>query len=124
MRFDWLLGPLVPYILLVLGSLACLGICISTSIRMRRERRAMTRSQEFLGETVSALSAAVGEIRRENREPDIPPAPVLLAGLNLTKRTQALRMHRRGEAVSTIAAALESPRNEIELLLKLHGSVN
>jgi hypothetical protein len=44
--------------------------------------------------------------------------------LNLTKRAQALRMHRRGESVPTIAAALQSPHNEIDLLLKVHSYLN
>ena len=40
-------------------------------------------------------------------------------GLNLTKRAVALRMHRRGEPVASIATALETPANEIALLIKL-----
>jgi hypothetical protein len=39
--------------------------------------------------------------------------------LNLTKRAQALRMYRRGETVASIAAALQTPSTEIELLLKV-----
>jgi hypothetical protein len=45
-------------------------------------------------------------------------------GINLTKRAQALRMHRRGESIPTIAAALETPANEIALLLKVHVVTN
>lgn len=41
-------------------------------------------------------------------------------GMNLTKRTMALRMNRRGERPEQIAAALGLPRAEVELLLKLH----
>jgi hypothetical protein len=41
--------------------------------------------------------------------------------LNPTKRAQAPRMHRRGETPAGIAAALEAPSNEVELLLKLTG---
>jgi hypothetical protein len=33
-------------------------------------------------------------------------------------------MHRRGEPVSSIAAALETPANEIALLLKVHAITN
>ena len=41
------------------------------------------------------------------------------AGIN--PHLQALDMHRRGDSLSTIAAAVELPHNEIELLLKIHG---
>ena len=41
-------------------------------------------------------------------------------GLNLSKRSHALRMHRRGEGAEQIAAALELPRQEVDLLLKVH----
>ena len=48
------------------------------------------------------------------------PAPPSTLSLNLTKRTQALRMHRRGETIPSIAAALQAPLSEIDLLLKLN----
>ena len=40
--------------------------------------------------------------------------------LNLSRRAQALRMHRRGDSAEQIALALAVPRQEIELLLKVH----
>ena len=123
MHLEWILSPFTQYGLIALGLMACLGFCISTSLRVRRERCRMASAQEILGQTVSALSTAVDALRREPREPETynkvaPP------GLNLTKRAQALRMHRRGEALPTIAAALQSPQNEIELLLKVQSYLN
>jgi hypothetical protein len=40
--------------------------------------------------------------------------------VNLSKRGQVIRLSRRGESVDTIAAALDLPRREVELLLKVH----
>jgi hypothetical protein len=94
MTLDWILSPVTQYGVLAFGLMSCLGLCLSTSIRMR------------------ALSTALDQERR---------ATGACEGLNLTKRAQALRMHRRGEPLAAISAALQSPRNEIELLLKLHG---
>jgi hypothetical protein len=37
----------------------------------------------------------------------------------MTTRAKVLRMHRRGETTSTIAAALGAQQEEVELLLKL-----
>lgn len=56
------------------------------------------------------------------------PAPVLVsapprAGLNLAKRTQALRLHRHGNSAAQIASALELPVQEVELLLKIQRIV-
>jgi len=45
------------------------------------------------------------------------------SGFNLGKRTQALRLHRQGESAEKIAASLELPRQEVELLLKVHRIV-
>jgi hypothetical protein len=44
-------------------------------------------------------------------------------GLNLSKRSQALRMHRRGDDPEQIAVALEVPLQEVDLLLKVHQIV-
>ncbi len=54
-----------------------------------------------------------------------PPAgtPNYKAGLNLSKRSQALRMHRRGEPTEQIATALEIPHQEVELLIKVQRIV-
>jgi hypothetical protein len=45
------------------------------------------------------------------------------AGLNLGKRTQVLRMHRNGDAPDRIAATLEVPLQEVDLLIKVHRIV-
>ncbi len=47
--------------------------------------------------------------------------PPTQSGLNLNKRSQALQMHRRGDPPERIAAALSVPRNEVELLLRVHA---
>ena len=67
---------------------------------------------------------AFTEFREFQREPCFHrlrrrPKP----GLNLSKRSQALRMHRRGEAPEQIAEALELPLQEVDLLLKVHRIV-
>ena len=70
------------------------------------------------------LAACLQELRELQRGP-VPPsmaAPVK-PGLNLSKRSQALRMHRRGDAPEQIAAALELHLQEVDLLLKVHRIV-
>jgi len=57
-------------------------------------------------------------------ESSAPSEPVYVAapprsGLNISKRVQALRMMRRKEDVSHIAAALGVTRREVELLIRV-----
>ena len=72
----------------------------------------------------TSLEALAAQIHDLQSHPPAAVAPGLpKAGMNLNKRSQALRMHRRGEASDRIAAALELPRQEVELLIKVHRVV-
>jgi hypothetical protein len=51
------------------------------------------------------------------------PSPAIASDMNLNKRIQAVRMHRRGDRPEQIAAALSLPKNEVALLLKVHEVV-
>jgi hypothetical protein len=49
----------------------------------------------------------------------VPPTPPK-SGLNISRRTQVIRMLRRGDRPENIAASLHLPKGEVELLLKVH----
>jgi hypothetical protein len=74
-----------------------------------------------LREELDNLSAHVHDIQQQ------PPLTMVAStpksGLNMSKRSQALRMHRRGESSEQIASSLEIPLQEVELLLKVHRIV-
>lgn len=72
-------------------------------------------------QTIEALAAQIQDAQQQSRVMAVPAMPK--PGLNLTKRSQALRMHRRGDAPEQIATALEIPRQEVDLLLKVHKIV-
>jgi len=77
---------------------------------------------ESLREGQNSLGAELREIRQQQTPIAVastPPKP----GLNLTKRSQALRMHRRGDPPNRIAASLDIPLQEVDLLLKVHRIV-
>jgi hypothetical protein len=59
----------------------------------------------------------------EQQPPEAASPAVPRAGLNLCKRSQALRMHRQGDPPDRIAATLEVPLQEVDLLLKVHRIV-
>jgi DNA-binding NarL/FixJ family response regulator len=71
--------------------------------------------------TVESLAAQVRELQRTPAAPADAAAP--RAGFNVTKRSQALRLHRQGESADQIAASLQLPRQEVELLLKVQRIV-
>jgi hypothetical protein len=72
-------------------------------------------------DSVEALAAQLHDL--QNHPPVAPPPGLPKPGLNLSKRSHALRMHRHGEGAEQIAAALDLPRQEVELLLKVHRIV-
>ena len=92
------------------------------------ERRARAQTGQ-LGHTVEAVGKAVESLSEEVRGlRQHPPAATSdggapRPGLNLSKRSQALRMHRRGEPPEQIAATLAVSRQEVDLLLKVHRIV-
>lgn len=81
-----------------------------------------------LQSALQATEAKVAEVAAEARDRDPQPglsmySARLRPGLNLTTRSQVLRLHRHGESAENIARVLEVPRQEVDLLLKVHGIV-
>jgi hypothetical protein len=65
------------------------------------------------------------QLARVVQQAPAPPEPVCVpaparSGVNISKRVQAMRMFRRNEDVSTIAAAVGITRREAELLIRVH----
>jgi DNA-binding NarL/FixJ family response regulator len=65
------------------------------------------------------------ELREWSGERDAGrPAPVgwapEVAGVNLNRRGQVLRLRRRGRTVEEIASTLQMSRGEVELMVKVH----
>jgi len=52
-----------------------------------------------------------------------PLAVPVRSGINLSRRSQALRLYRRGETPEQIASSLMVPTGEVRLLLKVHRLV-
>jgi hypothetical protein len=64
------------------------------------------------------MNARLREAEERAASPGTPLPP--RRSVNLSKRSQVIRLSRRGEPVETIAATLDLPRREVELLLKVH----
>src|SRR5579872_2461414 len=116
-------GLFMSHTVEVFGVMALTGICLLYAFVMHVKVRDLARrGQErhrALENRVEQLASAAGQLRSQLEETARPASPAGLA-LNLSKRGQALRMRRRGENIETIQAALNIPRNELDLLLKVH----
>ena len=128
---EFMLQPLVFYVLLAAG----FGLCLYLFVTLKAEIRGLLRRCLEQRQQVQALESALGDARLavQSLETDlraverqtgmlVAPAPAR-SGLNLSKRTHVLRMHRAGQDSAGIAAAMALPRSEVELLIKVHRIV-
>jgi hypothetical protein len=105
----------------VLAGSAVSLFCVWRASAMLRARRSPADTAlELLEQKLDTLEQQVQSLRSAPPGPAPPPPR---PGFNLEKRSHALRMHRRGESPAQIAAALDLPLQEIDLLLKVHRIV-
>ncbi len=71
---------------------------------------------------INALAGRVTNLETEARE--FSPQATIRGGMNLNKRTQALRQYRLGQASGEIAKSLGMPKAEVDLLLKVHRLIS
>ena len=117
MNLDLLpLLALAPYAAVALGLTVTLVLFLSLKADMHR-----TAKRERL--RIDAVLARLQEAHPvAEREPVLVPASGV-TGLNLHRRVHALRLLRKGEDLSHIAAALGIPRHEVELLVRVQNFV-
>jgi hypothetical protein len=110
------------------GILTCLYLFVSlkreTAARRARCEARMARIEEALAALSERFEGQSAEWRDAAERANIFVAPAAPpSGLNLTRRSHALKMHRLGGAPEQIAKALGIPRNEVDLLLKVQKIV-
>ena len=91
--------------------------------RVQAVHRECEAALQAMTEVVDGLAGQLREARQHPPPPPAPPPAPPRPGLNLSKRSQALRMHRHGETPEQIGKVLEVPPQEIDLLLKVHRLV-
>jgi hypothetical protein len=128
---ECLLQPLVFYVLLAAGFGLCLYLFATLKAEIQcllrrslEERRHWQALESSLGEARLAVQSLETGLREVELQTGmlVAPAPAR-SGLNLSKRTQVLRMHRAGQDSAGIAAVLALPRSEVELLIKVQRIV-
>ena len=114
---------------LVLAGLAAslFGVfCMQRAIRVAAQRAETWHAEseaaiEAIRSEVEACARQLHEIRQDT--PKTAVFSLSKPGLNVSRRSQALRMHRRGDTPEQVASTLGVPLQEIELLLKIHRIV-
>jgi hypothetical protein len=120
-QLDWMLHPALTYAVIAAGLVLCVVLFVSLkrdmlSSEVRGQKRVsaleaeLAAKVELLDERWKELSQISGLL--------VAPAPPR-SGLNVNKRSQALRLSRRGETPREIATTLAIPQNEVELLVKV-----
>ena len=121
MDLNWITHPLTMYSLMAAGGLAALHLVVSTKRELSREQSLREEETSTLLQTLKALQKTVDQLQTEARERESWPAPTPPgAAMNLQRRSQALRMYRRGDDSQTIASALSLPHAQVALLEKVH----
>jgi hypothetical protein len=92
-----------------------------TDERVRARLEHLQGATAVLQKALDSQAAQLEDLRKEPTTAAQPAVP--RAGLNLSKRSQVLRMHRKGDPPDRIAVALQVPLQEVDLLLKVHRIV-
>ena len=105
----------------IVASAGVVCFCLFLSLKGEIRRLRSLLSNQDLKEKLEDVSVRLQEAE-ERAGMLVAPTP-LRNGLNLVKRSQVIRMSRRGERSENIAASLNLPRRQVELLLKVQGMV-
>jgi len=120
--------PLAPFLLIGIHSVLCLFFFLCLEHEMRIMKLRLERHQTAQQTSANELKAQVAELTARVLDTEertgvlVAPTPPR-SGLNLNKRSQVIRMSRRGEQAEKIAASLNLPQREVELLLKIYSRV-
>jgi len=111
-------------VLLAAGIALCAFLFLSLKQELRLLRKRHLEQTQLADHLARQLRSEIAHLKRVLVEVDgkasqlpqlSPPRPAM----NTTRRSQILRMNRRGERPDQIAAALGVPKGEIDLLLKI-----
>jgi hypothetical protein len=117
---EWrMMGHLIE----VCGMLSVAGACLLYAFVLHVKARSLAhlimKQREYFESRMERWAEEMQSLRADLSAEAMRP-PTGQQALNLNKRGQVLRMRRRGENPETIAAALGLPRNEVDLMLKVH----
>jgi hypothetical protein len=110
---GWALAE-APYVFVALGLIATLLLFWS----VKRDMQYQTWKQRRMLERITARLEEAAAHPETGSQP-LVIMPAVRSGFNINRRVQAMRLLRWGEDISHIAAALNVPRREVELLIRV-----
>jgi len=119
---------LVLHTLLAVGLGACVYLYLLAKNELRVAEKRSVKLHSAAEAELEKFRAELEVLRERLHETEenagllVAPQPAR-SGLNLGKRSQAIRLFRRGDKPGQIAAALNLPQREVELLVKVHRIV-
>ncbi|MBM3810699.1 MAG: hypothetical protein FJW20_03575 [Acidimicrobiia bacterium] len=123
------LFEVIPYLVftLALGLCVCLFILLKAEIHRKSARwdyakKEMEQSLQLLRLQIQRLQESLHTTVQEAALNQAPTTAPPRQAINLNRRVQVLRLHKRGERPDQIAAAVGIPQNEVELMLKLQAA--
>lgn len=119
-NLNWLTSPVAIYGAVAAMGWAALRLVVGCKLDLTREQQRMAAETEDLRATVKALEATVAELQADARERAAAVSYSTPHALNLHKRSDALRMYRRGSDQSSVAAAVGMPHAQVALLEKVY----
>ena len=128
MMLEWILHPLLLYAVLAVGMGLCLYLFCSVKMEIRADYTERRRQEALYTGQFAQMRESLEQLQSALRESEertgvlVPPTPPR-SGLNLNRRSQALKMYRRGDPPQQIASALGLALTEVELLVKVHQIV-
>jgi hypothetical protein len=119
-------AALFPILTAILGTGCGAALLIGLQGRrmMQSQQLRANRRQQLLETELGKLRSTLAELKQrleecEQRSEQLVPPQAPASGFNLNRRTQALRLLRRGDTPDHVARSLSVPKQEVELLQKV-----
>jgi hypothetical protein len=96
-------------------------LCHGARITMKTVREECAAAMEAAQTRYTVIASELESVKLQPAVEILPGTP--RPSMNVTRRSQALRLHRKGDSAERIADTLAIPRQEIDLLLKVHQLV-
>jgi hypothetical protein len=124
MNLDGLASNAALAVLLACGLTLLLWLFLSLKKEIKALEFRCDAQQSLIARLATNTGGEMDTLRERLRDSEdrcgmLVPPPAIPSGMNLNKRSQAIRMLRLGDGPDRIAAALGLPVKEVELLAKI-----
>ena len=124
MDLNWITSPLTTYALMAAGWVATFGLVLTAKVDGAQAEKRLSDELQRCNEKLDRLTGRMEEFAAELAESPSGQVALRPEGLNMQKRSEALRMYRRGSDPEAVEAALKLSPAEVALLHKVHRALS